>query len=82
MLLLRNDVNEDNDTGSSENAGDCSEVLGCTDVDSEAMKHDTVTEEEESIQVRERASCVYENHKLLWLEQSILEIQVSLTAVM
>ncbi|XP_064018223.1 protein FAM13B isoform X1 [Pogoniulus pusillus] len=47
----QNDVNEDNDTGSSENAGDCSEVLGCTDVDGEAMKRDTVTEEEESIQV-------------------------------
>ncbi|XP_068019048.1 protein FAM13B isoform X5 [Melanerpes formicivorus] len=47
----QNDVNEDNDTGSSENTADCSEVLGCTDVDSEAMKQDTVTEEEESIQV-------------------------------
>ncbi|XP_009993571.1 PREDICTED: protein FAM13B [Chaetura pelagica] len=47
----QNDVIEDNDTGSSENTGDCSEVLVCTDLDSEAMKHDTVTEEEESIQV-------------------------------
>ncbi|XP_063024813.1 protein FAM13B isoform X2 [Melospiza melodia melodia] len=46
----QNDVIEDNDTGSSENTGDCSEVLVCTDLDSEAMKHDTVTEEEESIQ--------------------------------
>ncbi|XP_059716164.1 protein FAM13B isoform X3 [Haemorhous mexicanus] len=47
----QNDVIEDNDTGSSENTGDCSEVLVCTDLDSEAMKHDTVTEEEESIQI-------------------------------
>ncbi|KFQ65794.1 Protein FAM13B [Pelecanus crispus] len=47
----QNDVIEDNDTGSSENRGDCSEVLVCTDLDSEAMKHDTVTEEEESVQV-------------------------------
>ncbi|XP_009695277.1 PREDICTED: protein FAM13B isoform X1 [Cariama cristata] len=47
----QNDVIEDNDAGSSENTGDCSEVLVCTDVDSEAMKHDTVTEEEESVQV-------------------------------
>ncbi|KAM6249381.1 protein FAM13B isoform 3-T4 [Spheniscus humboldti] len=47
----QNDVNEDNDTGSSENTGGCSEVLVCTDLDSEAMKHDTVTEEEESVQV-------------------------------
>ncbi|XP_065546408.1 protein FAM13B isoform X2 [Lathamus discolor] len=47
----QNDVIEDNDTGSSENTGDCSEVLVCTDLDSEAMKHDTVTEEEESVQV-------------------------------
>ncbi|XP_027499469.1 protein FAM13B isoform X4 [Corapipo altera] len=47
----QNDVIEDNDTGSSENTGDCSEVLVCTDLDSEAMKHDTVTGEEESIQV-------------------------------
>ncbi|RMB96752.1 hypothetical protein DUI87_26818 [Hirundo rustica rustica] len=46
----QSDVIEDNDTGSSENTGDCSEVLVCTDLDSEAMKHDTVTEEEESIQ--------------------------------
>ncbi|XP_074408610.1 protein FAM13B isoform X3 [Zonotrichia albicollis] len=46
----QNDVIEDNDTGSSENTGDCSGVLVCTDLDSEAMKHDTVTEEEESIQ--------------------------------
>ncbi|XP_041253975.1 protein FAM13B isoform X3 [Onychostruthus taczanowskii] len=47
----QNDVIEDNDTGSIENTGDCSEVLVCTDLDSEAMKHDTVTEEEESIQI-------------------------------
>ncbi|XP_049685294.1 protein FAM13B isoform X3 [Accipiter gentilis] len=47
----QNDVIEDNDTGSSENTGDCSEVLVCTDLDSEAMKHDTVTEAEESVQV-------------------------------
>ncbi|XP_032928802.1 protein FAM13B isoform X2 [Catharus ustulatus] len=47
----QNDVIEDNDTGSSENTGDCSEVLVCTDLDSEAIKHDTVTEEEESIQI-------------------------------
>ncbi|XP_066185171.1 protein FAM13B isoform X4 [Sylvia atricapilla] len=47
----QNDVIEDNDTGSSENTGDCSEVLVCTDLDSEAMKHDTVTEEEETIEV-------------------------------
>ncbi|XP_076206286.1 protein FAM13B isoform X3 [Aptenodytes patagonicus] len=47
----QNDVNEDNDTGSSENTGGCSEVLVCADLDSEAMKHDTVTEEEESVQV-------------------------------
>lgn len=58
VVLFRNDVIEDNDTGSSENTGDCSEVLVCTDVASEAMKHDTVTEEEESIQVRGRASCM------------------------
>ncbi|XP_053935558.1 protein FAM13B isoform X1 [Cuculus canorus] len=47
----QNEVIEDNDTGSSENIGDCSEVLVCTDLGSEAMKLDTVTEEEESIQV-------------------------------
>ncbi|XP_068264834.1 protein FAM13B isoform X2 [Nyctibius grandis] len=47
----QNDVIEDNDTGSSENTGHCSEVLVCTDLDSEATKHDTVTEEEESVQV-------------------------------
>ncbi|XP_035416599.1 protein FAM13B isoform X4 [Cygnus atratus] len=47
----QNDVIEDNDTGSSENTGGCSEVLVSTDLDSEAMKHDTVTEEEESVQV-------------------------------
>ncbi|XP_009867321.1 PREDICTED: protein FAM13B isoform X2 [Apaloderma vittatum] len=47
----QNDVIEDNDTGSSENTGGCSEVLVCTELDSEAMKHDTVSEEEESIQV-------------------------------
>ncbi|NXX01531.1 FA13B protein, partial [Larus smithsonianus] len=56
----QNDVIEDNDTGSSENTGDCSEVLVCTDLDSEAMKHDTVTEEEESVQVRGRPPvCVF-----------------------
>lgn len=38
----------------------------CTDLDSEAIKHDTVTEEEESIQVRARVSRV-SNHKLLQL---------------
>ncbi|XP_037253156.1 protein FAM13B isoform X4 [Falco rusticolus] len=47
----QNDVIEDNDTGSSENTGDCSEVLVCNDLGSETMKHDTVTEEEESVQV-------------------------------
>uniref|UniRef100_A0A8B9I2P0 Protein FAM13B n=1 Tax=Anser brachyrhynchus TaxID=132585 RepID=A0A8B9I2P0_9AVES len=47
----QNDVIEDNDTGSSENTGGCSEVLVSTDLDSEAMKHDTVTEEEESVQL-------------------------------
>ncbi|XP_017588444.1 PREDICTED: protein FAM13B isoform X4 [Corvus brachyrhynchos] len=47
----QNDVIEDNGTGSSENTADCSEVLVCTDLDREAMKRDTVTEEEESIQV-------------------------------
>ncbi|XP_074739367.1 protein FAM13B isoform X2 [Strix uralensis] len=46
----QNEVIEDNDTGSSENTADCSEVLVCTDLDSEAMKHDTLTEEEESVQ--------------------------------
>ncbi|KFU83905.1 Protein FAM13B [Chaetura pelagica] len=64
----QNDVIEDNDTGSSENTGDCSEVLVCTDLDSEAMKHDTVTEEEESIQVRGRAFCLC----LLFRQNSIL----------
>ncbi|XP_071426701.1 protein FAM13B isoform X2 [Pithys albifrons albifrons] len=47
----QNDVIEVNDMGSSENTGDCSEVLVCTDLDNEATKHDTVTEEEESTQV-------------------------------
>ncbi|KAM6408728.1 protein FAM13B isoform 3-T3 [Rhynochetos jubatus] len=47
----QNEVIEDNDTGSSENTGGCSGVLICTDLDSEAIKHDTVTEEEESVQV-------------------------------
>ncbi|XP_071614575.1 protein FAM13B isoform X3 [Heliangelus exortis] len=47
----QNDVIEDNDTGNSENTGGCSEVLVCTDLDSELIKHDTVTEEEESVQV-------------------------------
>ncbi|XP_054697711.1 protein FAM13B isoform X1 [Grus americana] len=47
----QNEVIEDNDTGSSKNTGECSEVLVCTDLDSEAMKHDTVTEEEENVQV-------------------------------
>ncbi|EOA94937.1 Protein FAM13B1, partial [Anas platyrhynchos] len=46
----QNDVIEDNDSGSSENTGGCSEVLVSTDLDSEAMKQDTVTEEEESVQ--------------------------------
>ncbi|KFP57276.1 Protein FAM13B [Cariama cristata] len=64
----QNDVIEDNDAGSSENTGDCSEVLVCTDVDSEAMKHDTVTEEEESVQVRGRASCLC----LLFRQNNIL----------
>ncbi|KFQ51573.1 Protein FAM13B [Nestor notabilis] len=64
----QNDVIEDNDTGSSENTGGCSEVLVCTDLDSEAMKHGTVTEEEESVQVRGRASCLF----LLFRENSIL----------
>lgn len=45
----------------------------CTDLDSEAMKHDTVTEEEESIQVRGRVSCC---------NFSALEIQVLLRALM
>ncbi|XP_015731164.1 protein FAM13B isoform X3 [Coturnix japonica] len=47
----QNDVIENNGVGSSENTGDCSEVLVSTDLGSEDMKHDTVTEEEESIQV-------------------------------
>lgn len=47
----QNDVIENNDVGSSENTGDCSEVLVSTDLGSEDMKHDTVTEEEESTQV-------------------------------
>ncbi|XP_031454223.1 protein FAM13B isoform X2 [Phasianus colchicus] len=47
----QNDVIENNDIGSSENTGDCSEVLVSTDLGSEDMKHDTVTEEEESVQV-------------------------------
>lgn len=47
----QNDVIEDNDSGGSENTGGCSEVLVSTDLDSEAMKQDTVTEEEESVQV-------------------------------
>ncbi|KFZ53163.1 Protein FAM13B, partial [Podiceps cristatus] len=64
----QNDVIEDNDTGSSEKTGNCSEVLVCTDLDSEAMKHDTVTEEEESIQVRGRALCL----SLLFRQNSIL----------
>ncbi|XP_062443085.1 protein FAM13B isoform X2 [Rhea pennata] len=46
-----NDVIEDNDIGSNKNTGDCSEILVSTNLDSEAMKHDTVTEEEESLQV-------------------------------
>lgn len=58
VSLFRNDVIEDNDSGSSENTGGCSEVLVSTDLDSEAMKQDTVTEEEESVQVRGRASCM------------------------
>ncbi|XP_052545499.1 protein FAM13B isoform X3 [Tympanuchus pallidicinctus] len=47
----QNDVIENNDVGSSENTGDCSEVLVSTDLGSEDMKRDTVTEEEESVQV-------------------------------
>uniref|UniRef100_A0A8B9PRJ0 Protein FAM13B n=1 Tax=Apteryx owenii TaxID=8824 RepID=A0A8B9PRJ0_APTOW len=47
----QNDVIEDNDIGSSKNSGDCSEILVSTNLDSEAVKHDTVTEEEESLQV-------------------------------
>ncbi|XP_048816352.1 protein FAM13B isoform X1 [Lagopus muta] len=47
----QNDVIENNDVGSSENTGDCSEVLVGTDLGSEDMKRDTVTEEEESVQV-------------------------------
>ncbi|XP_072203969.1 protein FAM13B isoform X1 [Excalfactoria chinensis] len=47
----QNDVIENNDIGSSENTGDCSEVLVSTDLGSEDMKHDTVTEEEEGVQV-------------------------------
>nr|XP_013801432.1 PREDICTED: protein FAM13B isoform X2 [Apteryx mantelli mantelli] len=47
----QNDVIEDNDIGSSKNTGDCSEILVSTNLDSEAVKHDTVTEEEESLQV-------------------------------
>uniref|UniRef100_A0A8C3LL97 Protein FAM13B n=2 Tax=Phasianidae TaxID=9005 RepID=A0A8C3LL97_CHRPC len=47
----QNDVIENNDIGSSENTGDCSEVLVSTDLGSEDMKHDTVTEEEENVQV-------------------------------
>lgn len=39
--------------------GDCSEVLVGTDLGSEDMKRDTVTEEEESVQVRGRASCIW-----------------------
>ncbi|XP_025918922.1 protein FAM13B isoform X3 [Apteryx rowi] len=46
----QNDVIEDNDIGSSKNTGDCSEILVSTNLDSEAVKHDTVTEEEESLQ--------------------------------
>ncbi|XP_021266431.1 protein FAM13B isoform X3 [Numida meleagris] len=45
----QNDVIENNDIGSSENTGVCSEVLVSTDLGSEDMKH--VTEEEESVQV-------------------------------
>ncbi|KFO58281.1 Protein FAM13B [Corvus brachyrhynchos] len=68
----QNDVIEDNGTGSSENTADCSEVLVCTDLDREAMKRDTVTEEEESIQVRGRVSCISNRLCLLFRENSIL----------
>uniref|UniRef100_A0A8V0YS45 Protein FAM13B n=1 Tax=Gallus gallus TaxID=9031 RepID=A0A8V0YS45_CHICK len=47
----QNDVIENNDIGSSENVEDCSEVSVSTDLGNEDMKHDTVTEEEESVQV-------------------------------
>lgn len=47
----QNDVIENNDIGSSENVEDCYEVSVSTDLGNEDMKHDTVTEEEESVQV-------------------------------
>lgn len=47
----QNDVIENNDIGSSENVEDCSEVSVSTDLGNEDMKLDTVTEEEESVQV-------------------------------
>ncbi|OXB76216.1 UNVERIFIED_CONTAM: hypothetical protein H355_016794 [Colinus virginianus] len=47
----QNDVIENNAIGSTENTGGCSDVLVSTDIGSEDMKHDTVTEEEESLQV-------------------------------
>lgn len=47
----QNDVIENNDIGSSENVEDCSEVSVSTDLGNEDMKRDTVTEEEESVQV-------------------------------
>ncbi|XP_065590868.1 protein FAM13B isoform X4 [Cyrtonyx montezumae] len=47
----QNDVIEHNDIGSIENVGGCSDILVSTDLGSEDMKQDTVTEEEESLQV-------------------------------
>lgn len=47
----QNDVIENNDIGSSENVEDCYEVSVSTDLGNEDMKRDTVTEEEESVQV-------------------------------
>ncbi|KAM8799042.1 protein FAM13B [Eudromia elegans] len=47
----QNDVIEDNDVGSSKNPGDSPEILVSTNVDSAVLKQDTVTEEEESLQV-------------------------------
>ena len=38
---------------------DCSEVSVSTDLGNEDMKHDTVTEEEESVQVRGRKNFLY-----------------------
>uniref|UniRef100_A0A8C5UBT6 Protein FAM13B n=1 Tax=Malurus cyaneus samueli TaxID=2593467 RepID=A0A8C5UBT6_9PASS len=79
ICIFRNDVIADNDTGSSENTGDCSEVLVCTDLDSESMKHDTVTEEEESVQVRGRVSCI-SNHNLLQLYSKTCDLNANTDA--